>query len=539
MINGKKVQVKLYFRCLGPSGGTDRNFECPEPLTLKMTDDECKCLKFQFLRDSVKVKEGFVNLLSVEHARPRFTDDSLIVECTLTADDVKSRAKSRTWKVDVETVVDSNLKLLKVDTRQVPEEMWNDVLKGLTGISSDCDRAVLEKIPEKRILRVVGMETDVDQIIRSIDEVISKCDHKLNLETQKITETKKLKPSKLFLLDASAFCKNVKINDKSLSVTIDTQTHLVTFHGLKEDVIQAQRDMYEILDSRKSCTMPNMSENKRKVLSSLETRRELAGKFRKARIVASWETTDDGVKVYGFKDKDIQNAVQVMQDSVVEKVCPEVLEILQTPEGMNMQNRWLSKYPGVLAFGVTPGGQFCITCLDHILSSVTSAVKTFVDENSIHVEVLFCSPSRQKVVCSLLDERQREALAEEFKVFRVRIELIDEETKIQVSGTQMGLQQVRGKLEALERQVIVHEETVQEQAKVKFLNKRKYKGEVDDVSRIHHCVLGREREPAGVQVRCRSFVCLYVFFFFSFFFLFLFLVLGGSWGRGMFRLGWL
>ena len=91
------------------------------------------------------------------------------------------------------------------------------------------------------------------------------------------------------------------------------------------------------------------------------------------------------------------------------------------------------------------------------------------------------------------------------------IELIDEETKIRVSGTQMGLQQVRGKLEALERQVIVHEETVQEQAKVKFLNKRKYKGEVDDVSRINQCVLGREREPAGVQVRCRLFVCLFPF----------------------------
>ena len=507
-INGRKVQIKLFFECLGRSGGYDGNFECPQPLTFETTGDKCKGYKLQFLRESVKVREGFENLLFREYARPHFTDNGLIVECTLTVADKECRAKARSWTDNIKAVVESNLELLKVDHRQVNEEIWDAVLKGVEEIRSDRDRTVLKTFPEERLLRVVGMKTDADQMIRSIDEVIETCGNKFELKTLKITDTRKLETSKLFLLDASSFCRTVNNNDKGLSVRINTQDSLVTFHGLEQDVIKAQRDMYEFLESRLSHPMPNVSEDKRKVLSSSKTRRKLADRFRKAGIEASWETTGGGVEVYGFKDEHIRKAVQILQESVVEKVCdvyPEFVEVLQSPEWMRLQDRLKDEHPGVLAFGLTRDGQFCVTGLDHIVPSVTSEVEKFIRENSVHVEILRFSPSRQKIVCALLDQMQRAAIAEEFKDFRVQIELIDGETKIHVKGTEMGLQQVRGKLEALERQVIVHEQTFTETAKVKFLNKKKYKGDVDIVSRLKNCVLGREREPDGMQVSCDFF----------------------------------
>ena len=509
-INGKPVRVKVHLECLGQSGGTVSPYQFPEPYVFQASDDDSR-LKLQFLSRADRVWQSFVQQVAKEHGAVSFATDTLTVTCKLSMKDSGERAKTRTWREDVEEAVDSNMKLFKVGRRQVPDDLWQDAVADLEAIPNERDQVTLNVRPDERSVTVVGMGTHVDQRLETIEKIIDRCLEKIEQLSNMIKKVKKLPAPELFLLYLSPFYQEPTEKDRGTTVSIDLQSLSVTFQGLEQDVNKEQVRMYEFLDGKISQTVDDMSKDKQRVLSSHQSKMKISKKFQKKGTVASWDVTGGGVEVYSFDPSHLRLAVQILRNSVTEKVCElcqASVEVLESEDGKRMTDNLEKDYAGLLVVGQAKGGNLTITGLHSIIENAERELERFLKENTLFSESLWFSPCRQKVISALV-EKQQAAICEELKAWRVRISVNPEGVAMQVSGTRFGLQKVRDKLEEMEKQIIVHTEHLKDEFLIKVLNSEKCQSDVELAAKENSCVIGSKPEPAGLQVLLLS-TCLHV-----------------------------
>ncbi|KAL8607983.1 hypothetical protein ACOMHN_005538 [Nucella lapillus] len=497
--------VKRYLECLGQSGGSEDPtvFTLPKPITMDTMDP----YKVAYLRQSKSASALFMQQLGQCHARGRFAGDHLTLECTLTPEVTKGRILARTWGVDVRQSVESLLGALEVRRRHVIQELWAEVEKSVTAEQFPSPKgAMLFPLPQESAFIVVGTKSMADDLFTKVASKVKAVEEELEIRKQQVKETNsKLQSHQLRLLQAMGFLQQVEKRYQNLKVEINVKKRLIVFQGSVREVAGVQGDMYQVLLSVARDTMPKLTPTQRRLLDTKEVRPHVVLSFKKQHIIAVWEldTVQDEIVVFAFDDKNLVQAVHLIEKSVPEHVCKltaESTDLLHSSAWTKLVEKLRKANPEVLL--ITPESsqhQVRITCIDSVMHGVVETVEGFLQENSVYSQVVRFSPSRQLFVQQEWHQKLM-TLQTTLKAHKVGIQMKESGTELYVRGTVRGLDQLRQRLQELNAAIVCHEERVTDVAKVQCLNSPHTDRDLKVLGQTKHCVLALKPEKADLEV---------------------------------------
>nr|KAG5693840.1 hypothetical protein BaRGS_004448 [Batillaria attramentaria] len=345
-------------------------------------------------------------------------------------------------------VIDSVLtKAHKIDGKPLQVKRYMECL-GLSGGSEDPNVFVFPKpiviedadkfkvafirlsaaFKKETALVVVGRKSAAKDLFEQISKKVNDIEAEIERKRQEITETNgKLKLYQLRLLAAMSFHSEAQKRHPGLNVDIKTRKGEVIFHGMMQDVKEAQVEMYTLLNTCASDKITEMSDMQRRLLENTETRNFIVKKLKDAGIVAVWEVNKKEVLVYAFSDAHVVKAVHIIKGSVVEHICnlsPESSQALKNPDWHDLVKTLLEGHPGTLA--ITPshnGLQVYLTGTDDIMHGIKEEVTRFMDENTIYSETLAFAPNRQRFIATYWQNRVQQ-IVHSLKAYKVHASVV-------------------------------------------------------------------------------------------------------------------
>ncbi|KAK7479356.1 hypothetical protein BaRGS_00029434 [Batillaria attramentaria] len=501
-IDGKPLQVKRYMECLGLSGGSeDPNvFVFPKPIVIEDADK----FKVAFIRLSAAFKSEMAQSLAENHGAIKFKDSVITVDCTLTKDIPKARIIARTWTHDTQQLITDFFGQIDVHRKEIMQQIWREVEAAVIGSDVDSrDEAIMFPLAEETALVVVGRKSAAKDLFEQISKKVNDIEAEIERKRQEITETNgKLKLYQLRLLAAMSFHSEAQKRHPGLNVDIKTRKGEVIFHGMMQDVKEAQVEMYTLLNTCASDKITEMSDMQRRLLENTETRNFIVKKLKDAGIVAVWEVNKKEVLVYAFSDAHVVKAVHIIKGSVVEHICnlsPESSQALKNPDWHDLVKTLLEGHPGTLA--ITPshnGLQVYLTGTDDIMHGIKEEVTRFMDENTIYSETLAFAPNRQRFIATYWQNRVQQ-IVHSLKAYKVHASVREACTEFSAQGTCKGLEEFRARLQKLEEQLVVEEKTFTDQGKVKFLKSSTAEKELNVLGRSNQCVVALQADEPGLK----------------------------------------
>lgn len=508
ILDGRKLEVKRYLECLGEHGGSPdpKAFTMPEPVVL----DSIHEYKLDFLSQSQTGLAELRRQLSTHHAKPKLDLDSskLTIDCSLTPEVPQARMLAKTWHMDVDHVARNYLELIEVHTRKVLQQIWEEVEKAVKAGITNMKAAIVLPLPKEAAFVVVGMNEDVEKLYEKVHSTAKTVEDEIERKNQEITQKKKLKPFTVKLLSTINFAAQMTKLHENLKVEILEDE--IVFCGSMTDVQHAQLEMYKHLENVKTKTVAIKSQQRLDLMSCKETRKYVTQKLQKESLQITWETVPlQGVVLHAFEEDTLSKAAAIIDSSVCEcetALYPESAELPQSMEWKQMVDKLAVNKPGSLCVHPSANNTILITATDNLFHPAVEKIREFVNVHTIFTAVVFFSPSRQKVICSFLEDKLRK-IERDLHSHKVQINFIDSNNRIEVRGRHQGLKEALSGLKKVGAGIVCVTLTVSDSAGTMFLETDCCLHDLEGVASRQRCVFAFDVEDPEMQVR--------FFFFFS------------------------
>ncbi|KAK7499456.1 hypothetical protein BaRGS_00009431, partial [Batillaria attramentaria] len=500
-IDERELHVRRYLECLGSSGGIvdPTVFDVPKPITLKDVDK----FKLAFIRHSRNARDNFFQTLSKIHAKTKFVDNTVILECTLGPNVPQARVLVRTWRKDVQKKVLECLALIKVERVDVIDQIWPEVEKAVddSDVQSSEDASV-SPLQEEKTFVIVGRKEAVEVLKQKIKDRMEVVEKEVERKKQEVTNTvTTLKHYQLRLLEVISFQKQVTEQRKNLTVEINPQG--ITFHGLLPDVREAQVQMFNELNSAKLHRISKMSSPKKKLLGYKETQHYIQTMFKTEGVIAVWDICEQGeVIVYGFDEDSLSKAAHFLHMSVFDHVLElsaESSKLLQSTDWQLLGKTLLEKHQGTLLIHPSHDGkELILVGTADIMEAVTEMVENFFETNTLYRVVVSFSPSRQRFLAMYWRDRL-EKIAQNLTKYKVQTSLAASDSEVLVEGTKQGVRLAIQELEELEKRIVCHEEKLTKRHELMFLTDEQSGKDLNMLEKSNRCVVSRTPEAPGLE----------------------------------------
>ncbi|KAK7507995.1 hypothetical protein BaRGS_00000960 [Batillaria attramentaria] len=464
---------------------------------------EAEKLKLDFIRGSKTAWDEFVQKLSIVHAEPEFTDDSAILHSTLNAEVQGAHKLAATWTHDVQEAVTKYLRGIAIHKITVTDDIWQTLETSVKDAASDS--AFVHPLREEKLFAVVGFSSNATSLYEHIMETLESLKQEAERKKDEITErNRKLNSAQLRILAAMSFDVEVDKRYEGVKVDIDLGQREIIFRGIRQDVNDAQVDMYELLNQVKSKHIANISDSQRELLVRIETRSFVEDRFKSKGFVAIWEISNQEVQVYAFNDKCVEDAARIIRESVQThniNLSRESTELIRSSDWQGWMKILEDSHPGRFLITLSQNdSQIVLTATSDIIHEVKERVECYLEKNTVYRQTFRLSESRQRFV-KLFNEASLQEIQEKLKPHKVAVSLSETGTEIWVQGRKEGLQLVKNELTKLEGTIQCKMETIVDPAHIKFLTSENSRQELEKLGSRNHCIVSLDPESSGLQVK--------------------------------------
>ncbi|KAK7109795.1 protein mono-ADP-ribosyltransferase PARP14-like isoform X1 [Littorina saxatilis] len=500
VLDDQELETRTFLDCLGPSGGTD------DPASFRMPDDfvvenEAKSI---FLTEKSAYFHQLTQHLLQAHASVCIVSKNIVIECNLTPSVRNARLLARTWTDNVRRTVSDFLSRLHVERIQVAAQLtWPLLEKTIGGRLNEleCPDILVLMEASKQSVTVVGSQNKVHTVAEKLRDIVMDVDAHTQRQKDEVEEAVSLKAYRAELLQAASFSDEMATEYPNLKVTISDGKAI--FRGVSHEVKNAQVKMYAYLQNEESVRCPELSTGTIKVLKrNQHTQDYILGQFKAEGVTAVMEVEENEVVVFALTKADADRAARIVKDSVVTRVVqlsPESTTLLQTRDFGQILAGLRESHPGL---DVTPADdrtQIVITTTDDVIDDVTLQVEGFISKNTIYVIELCLSPTRHKFVSSAWKQKL-DLIFTSLRDEKVEVTADEDDTKFIASGARPGLTLLTERFKELEEKIMVQEETIESEERLKFLNSDKRDKDLRKLELVHRCTVGFEWETTGVRV---------------------------------------
>ncbi|KAK3589891.1 hypothetical protein CHS0354_015917 [Potamilus streckersoni] len=463
-IDNKHIKVNLYYECLDD----DLDSEEFSDLTRGILDAvELKDFNHQILRFLVKNerhRQKFEKNLSDLYGVakwPSSVESHLIIECTVKVEDKSASSLLKDWSARIVDKVNSFIADIEVAEFNVIQLAWPRVLESLQKIDIDNPDDVSMFVEQhKCIITLAGLKITVEQLKKTVQDIIATVESEIELEKKRIRETKDLKAYEITLLRALHFKQDMEKMCPGLQLDLDRSKQVAIFVGQANDVQKAVIQMYEKLHNFVSSSM-QMSKAAKNLLSVKETCKYIKQKMVAEKIIGVWDVArPEAVTLYGQDEREVRNAIQLVKDCIIEKdiqLDDAMAKTVQGKECSQLLKKILDKYIGLVAIE-TSKTNIMVVGVDNIVQGVIDEIKDYLDKHSVQ-EIFLKSDSMMVKFIQRYKMEDITALEKRFESLYAKLTIIDykDQKGIKINGTKDGCKEVKTALAEIAKTIMIKE----------------------------------------------------------------------------------
>ncbi|KAK3600835.1 hypothetical protein CHS0354_014196 [Potamilus streckersoni] len=472
-IDKKEIQVCLYYECLDDdldaeefsdliheSEDTGDELKLPDPIKLNNWNPPI----LRFVIKNTKHRNMFEKNLSDLNGVakwPSSAEGYVIIECTVKVEDKNASSLLKDWTTRVISDVKKFITGIEVAEFNLIQTAWPRVLEGLRTVTIDNPEDVGVFVEEvKHNIAVVGPRAIVEELKKTIKQMIVMVETQIALENNTVRETKKLKTFEIALLRMSHFNQEIQKMHPELQFDLDQKERMAIFVGQADIVQKAMVQMHEKLNSFVSRSM-QISKAAQDLLFTKETRKYIKQKMFSQKIVGVWDVVrHDEVLMYGQDKKEVGRAIQLVKACLVENNIPldeTMAQAFQGQQWTQLVQSILKKHTGKCAVEPDIKG-ILVVAVDDIFQDVFDEIKVYLEKHFVEELFLALDPTRVKFIGRYKNEDIK-ALEKKFESSHVKLSIIDYGDKkgIKINGTRDVCCKVKTDLAKMANTVITKE----------------------------------------------------------------------------------
>lgn len=473
-------------------GNTKPKFKIPESFTVK---DDANGKKIQFLHKTEKVCQELEKNMGSCYASIEWSKGTscyLTLHCTLTTDVDNHRKLAKSWKKQVNDVLNRFMDRLTVNRQSIMLETWDRIIKGLKAMNiTHPDGVVVSVEKEQREIIVTGFKAIVNSVSKQVADLVEKANQDLERLKQETKDSQVLAYHKIHLLKVKKYLESMKTKYPNLKINFNMKKLQIDFEGLVGEINLAKVAMFEMLQNISKSVVGKFSPEKVKFLESESITDYLLKSFEDKQVCGVWEISQDGtVTMYSLSDKEGVKAVHFMKETLVETPIsfkPESLELIQSPKWASKKAEIENKYPDLVHMvPCLDQQQIIILSVDEIAGQVRELVDDFITFYTVFTEVLPLPPGKQRYLQEY-HKKDFEALSHEHKDEQGQARVID--GKIQLKGTRQSMKHVKKGVQDILDKVEHRQHVFKKPGIVKYIKSEQGKEKIQTVEKMQRCVI--------------------------------------------------
>lgn len=285
------------------------------------------------------------------------------------------------WKETSEKIFMAYIDQLTWKKQNVPQETWTDFCKEINAkkqefnIEIDFDNSACE-------IHYLGLDSSTVEFEKLLSKVKMSLEIEISRNRKKVAESvTSFKKFQIALLESSVVQKELKMKFSDLQINInETVIHLC---GIPDEVKRAKLYLHEKISSAFERSF-EVSLLKAKLFVKDAVSLYLREHLIKCNISAAWFCVENNVKVYAFDQSSLKDAIELLQNEIVEKSIELKDENLSLFESLS----WKDFIAGIcdghiyleIAY-VKPA--VVVVCTKNSIDEIMRKLNRYVDEHAV------------------------------------------------------------------------------------------------------------------------------------------------------------
>ena len=345
-------------------------------------------------------RDAVSNALADHYAKLSFHDNSLV--CTLTESVKGCRTLVKTWRDTALKALRSHLRLIDVRVRPIDQSERRQILAALEEVDiPDPDQVAVYVPKDSSSVVLVGIESEAKTVWSVMDKVITDTENKIKENRSLVEETKDLKFSWKILYLRIKFIDKMKRQYPDLEISLIEKKAHVFFKGRKEEVTQAQLEMFQELQSVQE-TRRKLGTEKANLLCKEEVKERINKQIRGQHRGCIWDVQKDELLFFHDDNRDMTVTQSIIDDFLTTISMPldsTKTGILESKIWREAEKQLLRKCKDCIEINYNKKDNILeVVTIEDFESIVSDELDAFFEKNAVYEETFKCDPSVRKYI---------------------------------------------------------------------------------------------------------------------------------------------
>ena len=342
------------------------------------------------------------SLLEDHYARLSFHENLLV--CTLTKSDKGYKKLAKTWRENALGALQSYLRDIDVRVRPIALDARKQILAALEEVDiSDPDQMAVFFPKDSKSIVVVGIEDEVKSAWSIMDKVITETESKIKESKLQVSESKNLKVPWKVLYLKNQFLDRIKRKFPNLEIHLNETKAEVNFKGRKEEVTQAELEMFEVLQYVHE-TQKKLGKEKVNLLCKQEVKQRINKQLEQRNAECLWDVKGEDLLLYGEDYRDISPVLDTIEDFLTTISMPldnTKTEIIKSPKWRDMERNLLSECEDCIDIKLNSRKNVLeVYTIEDFESVISDKLDSFFQKNAVYEETFKCEPNVRNFIIS-------------------------------------------------------------------------------------------------------------------------------------------
>ena len=454
-----------------------------------------KKIILQFCSNDVQ-KNAANRELEKQHAKLASKHNTQILECILTTSVKGCRKLAKSWKETALKALTDYLKNIDVRVKPIDDTARKEILEALQGVDFPDPEQVAVYFPKgSSSVVLVGIKSEVQPVWKIIDKTVTEVEEKIKVARAMVEETKDLKLQWKVDYLQRKFIKRMERQFSDLNIKVSETKPQVVFKGRKEEVTQAEIEMFEELQKVQECRH-KLAEEKLKLLGKDEVKDVIEKKLQSKHGDCIWKIKNDELLVYVEDSRQNSQILGIIDDfltKVAIRLDSTKTDILKSKAWKGAEQKLVKKCKGCIEINwKKKDNTLEVFTTEDYESMVSDELDAFFEKNAVYEESFRCDPSERKfLILNKINELKGQPDAKAI--------MPDKKDDIVLKGTRAEIGSAKSILNDMKKKIVSKEETLSKPGLHNYFACEEGKARIQQTEKTIPCIIVMQggSKPSG------------------------------------------
>ena len=433
--------------------------------------------------------------LEKQHAKLASKDNTQTLECNLTTSVKGCRKLAKSWRETALKALTDYLKNIDVRVKPIDDSTRTEILEALGSVDiPDPDQVAVYFPKGSSNVVLVGIKSEVQPVWKIIDKTVTEVEEKVKEARAMVEETKDLKLQWKVDYLKRKFIQRMKRQFPDLDIKVSETKPQVVFKGRKEEVTQAEIEMFEELQKVQEYRH-KLAEEKLKLLGKGEVKDVIDNELQSKHSDCIWKIKNDELLVYVEDSRQNSQILGIIDDfltKVAIRLDSTKTDILKSKAWKDAEQKLMKKCKGCIEINwKKKDNTLEVFTTEDYESMVSDELDTFFEKNAVYEESFRCDPSERKFLI-LNKENELKGQSDAKAILFKKDDIV-------LKGTRTEIGSAKSILNDMKKKIVSKEETLTKPGLQNYFACEEGKARIQQTEKTIPCVIVMQggSKPSG------------------------------------------